>query len=149
VEWQETRVAARALGLRLQSLEVRTPGDFDRAFARAREDRADALIAFSDALINRHRKRIVDFTAVSRLPSMYTYKEFVDVGGFIAYGPNITDLYRRAAVYVDRLLKGAKAADLPIEQPTRFELAINMTTAKTLGLTIPSSLLLRADHVVK
>ena len=149
VEWKETKVAARALGLRLQSLEVRTPSDFDGAFATAREDRADALIAFSDPLINSHRRRIVDFTAVSRLPSMYTYREFVDAGGLIAYGPSSTDLFRRAAAYVDRILKGAKPADLPVERPTKFELMINLKTAKALGLTIPPSLLLRADQVIE
>ena len=148
-EWKETQIAAAKLGLRLQSLEVRTPSDFDRAFEMAQNNHADALIVFSDPLINSNERRIVDFAIASRLPSMYTYREFVDAGGLIAYGPSITDLYKRAAVYVDKILKGANAADLPVEQPMKFELAISLKTAKALGLVIPPSLLLRADQIIE
>ena len=148
LEWRETQGAARTLGLRLQSLEVRSPSDFEGAFEAATRDRSDALIAFSDGLINGHKARIVTFATKTRLPSMYPNRDFVDAGGLLSYGPSFTDLFRRAALYVDKVLKGAKPGNLPVEQPTTFELVINMRTAKALGLTIPPSLLLRADHVI-
>jgi len=149
VEWKETQVAATRLGLKLQSLEVRRPSDFDGAFAIAQKERAEALIMLADPLITSNRKRIVDFASRSRLPSTYTFRDSIDAGGLVAYGPSRTDLFRRAAAYVDKVLKGAKPADLPVEQPTKFDLVINLKTAKALGLNIPASLLLRADHVIE
>jgi putative ABC transport system substrate-binding protein len=141
--------ATRALGLSLQNLAVREPGDFPSAFQAASAGRAQALIVTAQPFTNRHRAQILDLMARHRLPAMYTIGSFVDAGGLMAYGPSLTDLYRRAATYVDRILKGAKAADLPVEQPTKFELLINLKTAKSLGLTIPPSLLLRAERVIE
>jgi putative ABC transport system substrate-binding protein len=150
LEWKETQIAARALGLKLESLEVRGPTDFDGIFKGVTNRQGtDALIAFSDGLINGHRRQIIEFAARSRLPAMYTFRHYVEDGGLIAYGPSFTDMFRRAAIYVDKLLKGAKPADLPVEQATKFDLVINLKTAKALGLTIPRSLLLRADQVIE
>jgi putative ABC transport system substrate-binding protein len=149
LDWRETQAAARALGLKLQSLEVRGPTDFQGAFDYATRDPADALVVFGDGLINSHRRQILDFAATRQLPAMYPYREFVDEGGLMSYAPSFTDLFRRAAVYVDRILKGAKPADLPVERPEKFELVINLKTAKALGQTIPQSLLLRADQVIE
>jgi len=148
-EWRETQVAARTLGLKLQSLQVRVPEDFDSAFSTARKHRADALIAFSDRLVNSQGTRIAAFANENRMVSMYTLAEFVEAGGLIAYGPNLPDMYRRAADYVDKILKGAKPAELPVEQPAKFELVLNLKTAKMLGITVPRSLLLRADRVIE
>lgn len=147
--FSRVEVAARALGLSLQSLAVREPGDFPRAFQAARAGRAEALIVTAQPFTLRHRTQILDLTANHRLPAMYTLRGFVDAGGLIAYGPNLADLFRRAATYVDKILRGAKPADLPVEQPTKFELLINLKTAKALGLTIQPSLLLRADYVIE
>jgi putative ABC transport system substrate-binding protein len=141
--------AARKLGVVLQVLEVREPGEFEGAFAAMRKGRADALIVLSDALFTNQRTRIVGLAAKSRLPAVYDVRQFPESGGLMSYGPSISDLYRRAAIYVDKILKGAKPADLPIEQPTKFELVINLKTARALGLTIPQSLLLRADEVIQ
>jgi len=149
LDWRETQAAAKALELRLQSLEIRGVEDFEATFSTATRDRADALVVFSDGLINNHRAQIVDFAEIMRLPAMYPYREFVDAGGLMSYAPSYTDLFARAAAYVDRILKGAKPADLPIEQPTKFELVINLKTAKALGLTIPRLLLLQADQVIE
>ncbi|MBI2554481.1 MAG: ABC transporter substrate-binding protein [Candidatus Rokubacteria bacterium] len=147
---RETEVAARSLGLQLQSLEVRGPNpDFEGAFGAAARERAGALITLRNPLIVRHRTRIVNLAAKSRLPAMYDEREFVEAGGLTSYGANLSDLNRRAAVYVDKILKGAKPADLPVEQPTKFELVINRKTAKALGLTIPQSILIRADEVIQ
>ena len=146
---QETGVAARGLGLTLQSLQVSTANDFEDAFRAAGEYRADALIVPGDALFNSHRTRIGDLAAKKRLPTMCQEREYVLAGGLMSYGPSYRDSYRRAAYYVDRILKGAKPADLPVEQPTKFELVINLKTAKALGLTIPQSILLRADQVIE
>ncbi len=146
---RETEVAARALGVRLQPLEVRGPDDFERVFQEAIKVRAGALITLDDALIFTHRTRIVKLAARSRLPAIYGFREFVDAGGLMSYAPNLADMYRRAATYVDKILKGAKPGDLPVEQPTKFELVVNLKTAKTLGLTIPQSILLRADQVIQ
>jgi len=146
---RETEAAARTLGVQLQSLEVRGPDDFESAFAAATRGRARALITVEQPLAFIHRARIVDFAAKSRLPAIYPFKEFVDTGGLMSYGAHAADLWRRAATYVDKILKGAKPADLPVEQPTRFELVINMKTAKALGLTIPQSILIRADQVIQ
>jgi putative ABC transport system substrate-binding protein len=149
LDWRETQAAARALGLKLQSLEVRGPTDFQGAFDYATRDPADALVVFGDGLINSHRRQILDFAATRRSPAMYPYREFVDEGGLMSYAPSFTDLFRRAAVYVDRILKGTKPADLPVERPEKFEFVINLKTAKVLGLTIPPALLQRADQVIE
>jgi putative ABC transport system substrate-binding protein len=142
-------VATRALGLSLQSLAVREPGEFSGAFHAASAGRAEALIVTAQPFTLRHRAQILDLVAKHRLPAMYTTRGFVDTGGLMAYGPSLSDLYRRAASYVDKILRGAKPAELPVEQPTKFEFVINLKTSKTLGLTIPPSLLLRADQVIE
>jgi len=149
LDWHETQAAASALGLQLQSLEVRGPPDFAGAFDAATRDRADALVVLPDGLINSHRQQIVDFATASRLPGMYPYREFVDAGGLMSYAPSYVDLFRRAAVYVDRMLQGAKPADLPVEQPTKFELVLNMKTAQALGITFPPTLLILADEMIR
>ena len=142
-------VAARALGLRLQFVEARGPGDFGRAFSEMSRARAGALTLLPSAGLYSERRRLVDLAAKKRLPAVYTSREFVDAGGLMSYGPNIADLFRRAATYVDRILKGAKPSDLPVEQPTKFELVINLKTAKALGLTIPPAVLGRADGLIQ
>src|SRR6266404_3343127 len=149
LQWKETRAAAQALGLQLQSLEVRNSNDFDSAFEAALKERARALIASPEPLINTHLKRIVEFAAKNRLPAMYAGPEVVDAGGLMSYSPDYTYQYRRAATYVDKILKGAKPADLPVEQPKKFELVINLKTAKQIGLTIPQRVLGRADKVIR
>jgi|KBSSwiStaDraftv2_1062776.scaffolds.fasta_scaffold119069_2 putative ABC transport system substrate-binding protein len=141
--------AARKLGVTLQTQEVRELREFEGAFAAMHKGRLDALMVLSDSLFTNHRARIVDLAAKSRLPAVYDVRLFPESGGLMSYGPNIADLFRRAATYVDKILKGARPADLPIEQPTKFELVINLKTAKALGLTIPPSLLLRADEVIE
>jgi putative ABC transport system substrate-binding protein len=146
----ETRVAAEALGVKLLSLEVRGPNpDFEGAFRTSKSERVGALLVASGPATELHRKRIVDLAAKSRLPAMYGSSEFVNLGGLMCYAPNYPDLFRRAATYADKILRGAKPADLPVEQPTKFELVINMKTAKALGLTIPQSILVRADRVIE
>jgi putative ABC transport system substrate-binding protein len=142
-------VAARALGMRLQFVEARGPTEFDRAFSDMTRARADALTVLGSAMFNNERRRLVDLAAKNRLPAVYSGRASVDAGGLMSYGPNIADLWRRAATYVDKILKGAKPADLPVEQPTKFELVINLKTAKALGLTIPPSLLGRADELIQ
>jgi putative ABC transport system substrate-binding protein len=147
---QGADVAARALGVRLQFVEVRGgPENFDRAFSDMTRARAGALTVLPSNMFLREHRRLVDLAAKNRLPAVYTSREFVDAGGLMAYGANLADLYRRAATYVDKILKGTKPGDLPVEQPTKFELVINLKTAKALGLTIPQSVLGRADHVVE
>jgi putative ABC transport system substrate-binding protein len=145
----EMEAAAKALGLKLLSLPVRSLDDFESAFARAKKERAQALITTTGALINTQQRQVLDFAAKNRLPAIYHYSEFVEAGGLMSYAPDNTDLWRRAADFVDKILKGAKPADLPVEQPTKFELAINLKTANQIGLTIPQSLLYRADKVIK
>jgi putative tryptophan/tyrosine transport system substrate-binding protein len=145
----EMEAAAKALGLKLQSLEVRVLEDFDGAFARAKRDGAQALITFPSALINTQQRQVLDFAAKNRLPAMYPYSEFVEAGGLMSYAPNITDLFRRAADFVDKILKGTKPADLPIDQPKKFDFIINLKTAKQIGVTIPPNVLARADKVIK
>ena len=147
--WQETEVAARTLGVALQPLEVRGPEDFEAAFAAATRGNAQAVIHFDDALTLAHRPRIVALAASSRLPAMYGFREFPDDGGLMSYGTSFVVLFRRAATFVDKILKGAKPADLPIEQPTKFELVINRKTANALGLTVPPTLLAQADEVIE
>jgi putative ABC transport system substrate-binding protein len=142
-------VAARALGVRPQFLEARGPEDFDRAFAAMTRARADALTVLPSPMLNTERRRLVDLAAKNRLPAVYPWRESVDAGGLMSYGPDRADMFRRAATYVDRILKGAKPGDLPVEQPTKFELVINLKAAKALGLTIPQSLLQRADELIQ
>jgi len=145
----QARSAGRTLGLMVFSSEVRRAEDLSAAFATIAHERADALFVLPDPLMAFHRKDIADFAVKQRIPSMYAEKLWVDAGGLIAYGSSFSDQWRRAAGYVDKILKGAKPGDLPVEQPTRFELVINLKTAKALGLTIPPSLLLRADQIVE
>jgi putative ABC transport system substrate-binding protein len=142
-------VAAQALGIQLQFVEARGPDEFDRAFSDMTRARASALSVWASNMLFGERRRLVDLAAKNRLPAVYQWREFVDLGGLMAYGPDQADLLRRAASYVDKILKGAKPGDLPVEQPTKFDLVINLKTAKTLGLTIPPSLLQRADQVVE
>jgi len=142
-------VAARALGVRLQVAEARGPADFDRAFSNITRARAGSLTVLPSAMFFSERRHLVDLAAKNRLPAVYPQREFVEAGGLMSYGPNLADLFRRAATYVDKILKGVKPADLPVEQPTKFELVINLKTAKALGLTIPPSLLQRADEVIQ
>jgi putative ABC transport system substrate-binding protein len=146
---RETEIAARALGVQLQFLEAHGPDDFERAFAEMRRGRAEGLTVLTSIMFFSERRRLVDLAAKNKLPTVYPWKEPVDAGGLLAYGPNLPDLLRRAAGYVDRILKGAKPADMPVEQPTKFELIVNLKAAKALGLTIPPSLLLRADQVIE
>jgi putative tryptophan/tyrosine transport system substrate-binding protein len=143
------KAAALALRVQLQSLEARTANDFDSAFEAALGERAHALITLPHPLTNTHHKRIVDFATKSRLPAIYPNRVYVDAGGLMSYAPDINANYRRAAVYVDKILKGAKPADLPVEQPTKFELVINLKAAKQIGLTIPPNVLARADRVIR
>jgi ABC-type uncharacterized transport system substrate-binding protein len=149
VIWKEVRVAARTLGITLQSREVRGPNDFKGAFAVMTRERPEALLTLDDPLVFQYQSSIVDFAAKKRLPAMHAFRESVEVGGLMAYSANLTDMFRRAATFVDKILKGAKPGELPIEQPTNFELVINLKTAKALGLTIPPSLLQRADRVIE
>jgi putative ABC transport system substrate-binding protein len=145
----ELREAARALGLQLQSLDVRSAKDFDGAFEAVLKERAQALTTAAGPVININQQRIVAFAAKNRLPAIYPYSEFIDAGGLMFYGVNFSDLFRRAATYVDKILKGSKPAELPVEQPTKFEFVINLITAKQIGLTIPPNVLARADRVIK
>jgi len=147
--FKESEVAARALRIQLLPLDVRRADDLEGAFLAALRARVDALIAIGDALLLSYRARIIDFAAKNRLPAMYGSEDYMDAGGLMFYGPNVADMYRRAATYVDKILKGAKPGDLPIEQPTKYELVINLKTARALGLTIPQSMLLRADRVIE
>ncbi len=146
---KEAETAARTLSMHLQLVGVRGPDEFDRAFSTMGRERVDALIMLPSPMLFSQRRRIVALAAKYRLPTIYNNRESVQLGGLIAYGTSLDDLYRRAAVYVDKILKGAKPADLPVEQPTQFDLVINLKTAKALGLTIPPSLLLRADEVIQ
>jgi putative ABC transport system substrate-binding protein len=146
---KEAEVAARDLGVRLQFVEARGPADFDRAFSDMSSARAGALIVLPANMFLREHRRLVDLAAKNRLPAVYTSRESVDAGGLMSYGANQADMQRRAATFVDKILKGAKPGDLPVEQPTKFELIINLKTAKDLGLTIPQSVLARADEVIQ
>ncbi len=142
-----TETGARALGVQLDLIAVRSPNDFETAFKVARK--AQALIQFEAVFLTTHRTRLLELAVRNRLPAVYGLRDWVDGGGLMAYGPSFPEVYRRVAVYVDKILKGAKPGDLPVEQPTKFELVINLKTAKALGLTIPQSLLLRADEVIQ
>jgi putative ABC transport system substrate-binding protein len=149
LDWREAQGAAQPLGVALQSHEVRSPRDFAGAFAAMRKQRPDAFMTLDDPVTFSYRDAIVEFAAKQRLPSIYALSDFVDAGGLMVYGPNRADMYRRAAVYVDKILKGGKPADLPVEQPTKFELVINLKAAKQMGLTIPPNILARADKVIR
>jgi putative tryptophan/tyrosine transport system substrate-binding protein len=144
-----TQDAASALGVSILSVEARRLDDIDRAFATARVKHTMALLLIADGLLGSNRKRIIELTAKSRLPAIYWRREFVEDGGLISYGASVVDLYRRAAAYVDKILKGARPSDLPVEQPTKFELTINLATAKALGLTMPQSIVVRADEIIR
>jgi putative tryptophan/tyrosine transport system substrate-binding protein len=146
---KEIERVAREIGVQLHSVDAQRPADFDRAFEAAILDRVDALITVEGVLTATDLGRIVDFAAMSRLPAIYGLREFVDAGGLMAYGADLRDLFRRAATYVHRILDGARPGDLPVEPPAKFELAINLKTARALGLTIPPLLLRRADYVIQ
>jgi len=146
---KELEGTARALRVKLQVLEAREPREIDDAFSAMTRERAGALLVYSDPLFFAQRKRIVDLARKSRIPASYEWREFAEDGGLMSYGASITDQYRRLATYVDKILKGAKPGDLPVEQPTKFELVINLKAAKALGLTIPPSVLGRADQVIE
>jgi ABC-type uncharacterized transport system substrate-binding protein len=146
---KQARAAATVLHFAAQFVGVRTESDFDRAFDAIAKHRPDALIVFADRIFLHNRGRIVDFATRNRIPAVYPYRELVEAGGLMAFGPNYAEMHRRAAAYVDKILKGAKPGDLPVEQPTKFELIINLKSAKALGLTIPQSLLLRAEEVIQ
>ena len=149
IQWEQAKTSAKALGIQLQPIELQRPEDFKDAFARVARQRPDAITMVADRFLLAHRTQIADFVAKTRLPAIYPYKDFVVAGGLMSYGPSYEDLFRRAAEYVDKILKGAKPAELPVERPTKFELVINLKTAKTLGLTIPPSVLQRADQVIE
>jgi putative tryptophan/tyrosine transport system substrate-binding protein len=146
---KETELAAAALKVKLQYLAIGDPKYIGTAFRTASKGRADAVLVLGSPVFNSHRTQFVDLAVKSRLPAIYRTPEFVETGGLMSYGASITDLYRRAATYVDKILKGAKPADLPVEQPTKFELIINLRAAKQIGLTIPPNVLARADKVIK
>jgi putative ABC transport system substrate-binding protein len=148
-EWEETKTAARSLGLQAELLDVRSQADLDRAFELAIRKRVDALLVGADGLTQLHQQTIVDWVARNRLPAAYPARDFVEVGGLFAYAVSYPDLYFRFARFIDKIFKGAKPGDLPIEQPTKFELVINLKTAQALGLTIPQSVLVRADEVIR
>jgi putative ABC transport system substrate-binding protein len=148
--WEsEFDAAGRRLGVTLLSLGVRSAGDIEPAFTTLKEERGEAVLVMPDGLFFTERIRILALAGQNRFPSIHPYRLEVEAGGLMAYGPSLVDIYQQAAVYVAKILKGAKPADLPVEQPTRFELVINMKTAKALGLTIPRSLLIRADDVIQ
>ena len=146
---KEAKAAAERLGMQLQLLEVRGPSEFDGAFAAIDKERVTALVIFVEALFILHRARLAELAAKYRLPTLHGARENVQAGGLMSFGPSLQDQFYRVAGYVDKILKGAKPGDLPVEQPTKFELVINLKTAKALGLTIPQSLLLRADEVIQ
>jgi putative ABC transport system substrate-binding protein len=149
IRMNEAEGAARALGLQLQVVEAGSSADFVSAFAELSLKSADALVVLNTPVFDMDRQRIVELAAEKRLPAVYTIRSYVDDGGLMSYGPSIADLNRRAAGYVDKILKGAKPADLPVEQPTKFELFVNLSTAKSLGLTFPDALLAQSDDVIE
>jgi len=149
IQEKEVQAGAQVLRMKVLSLGVRTPEDIENAFAAIVRERPGALLVLADRLFLHHRARIMDFAAKHRLPGVHAYRELVESGGLMSYGPSYAGMHRRAAYFVDRILKGAKPADLPVEQPTKFELVINLKAAKALGLTIPPSLLQRADEIIQ
>ncbi len=148
-EWEETKTAARALGLQAELLDVRNQDDLSRAFDRAIRRRVDGLLIGADGLTQLHRDTIVEWAARNRLPAAYPARDFVEAGGLMAYALNYTDLYFQLARFIDKIFKGAKPGDLPVEQPTKFEMVVNLKTAKALGLPLPQSILVRADEVIR
>jgi putative ABC transport system substrate-binding protein len=148
-EWNEIEASARALGLETQVLDARTVADIERSFESATRWRADALVVGSDTLVQTNQSLVIRLAAMHRLPSIYTFRDFVDAGGLVSYGVSLPDLYRRAAAYVDKILKGARPDELPVEAPTKFETIINLKTAKALGLALPNTLLSNADEVIQ
>jgi putative tryptophan/tyrosine transport system substrate-binding protein len=148
-EWNEIEAGARSLGLETQVLDARTVADIERSFDAATRWRADALVVGSDTLVQTNQGLVVRLAAMHRLPAIYTFRDFVDAGGLVSYGVSLPDLYRRAAVYVDKILKGARPDELPVEPPTKFETIINLKTAKALGLALPNTLLSNADEVIQ
>jgi putative ABC transport system substrate-binding protein len=146
---KQVQAAARALRMKVLSLGVRTQEDIDGAFVAMVKERPDALLVLADRLLLHHRARIMDFAARQRLPGVHAYRELVEAGGLMSFGPSYADMHRRAAYFVDRILKGAKPGDLPVERPATFDLVINLKTANALGLTIPQSVLLRATEVIR
>ena len=147
--YREIDRAARALSVTVQALGVREPDDFEAAFSAMRRERPDALFMVSDVLTSLNRKRVIEFAAMHRIPAMFEFSSVVQDGGLMSYGPGFEDSFQRIANYVDRVLKGAKPGDLPLEQPTRFYLFLNLKTAKAVGIKIPQSILLRADKVIE
>jgi putative tryptophan/tyrosine transport system substrate-binding protein len=147
--WRDVEATARAAGLSLHSEQVSKPQDFEAAFAAITQERPGGLLVLVDALLTQYKSQIVDFTIREHLPAVFQFREFAELGGLMSYGPNMPDMFRIAANYVDRVLKGAKPADLPIEQPTKFEFVINLKTAKALGLTIPPGVLAITDEVIE
>ena len=147
--FKEMEAPARHIGVQLQALEVRDPDGFESAITLATRAKAGAVQVLPTAVLNTHRRRIAELAINNRLPTMFATTRHMDAGGLMSYGPDYTDLYRRAAIYVDKILKGAKPADLPVERPTKFELVINLKTAKQIDLTIPPNMLARADKVIK
>jgi putative ABC transport system substrate-binding protein len=146
---KQARVAAELLRMRVQSVEVRASEEIDGALAAIASERPGALLILADRVFLHNRKRLMDFATQNRIPGVYAYRELVEAGGLMSFGPNYADMHRRAATYVDKILKGTKPADLPVQQPTKFELFVNVKAAKALGLTIPESFLLRADEVIE
>jgi putative ABC transport system substrate-binding protein len=146
---REVKAAARSLGAQVQVLEVLSPDQLDSAFAAMTKDHAAALLVLTDSMFVGQRQRVADLAAKSRVPALYSQKEFVEDGGLVSYGPSLSDMFRRAAAHVDKILRGAKPSDIPVEQPTTFELVINLKAAMALGLTIPQSLRLRANEVIQ
>ena len=149
VSMRQAHVAARTLGIKLQQHDIRKSEDLDGAFAAIRTERPDALLILADRVFLHNRQRMMDFTEEQRLPNVNAYKELVEAGGLMSYGPSYEDMHKRAAIYVDKILKGAKPADLPIEQPSKFTFIVNLKAAKTLGVTVPPSLLTLADKVIE
>jgi putative ABC transport system substrate-binding protein len=148
--WSDTEAASRSLGVRLQAWNLRIPRELEAAFSAAQNARPDALLVFSDpAVLERHRQRIIALSINHRLPAIFPWRFYVEEGGLMVYAPNLLDMHRRSAYYVDKILNGTKPADLPVEQPTKFEFVINLKTAKQIGLTIPPNVLARADRVIR
>ena len=149
LEYKQIQAAATGLGLTLRAYEVRSLTEIEKAFALMAQDHAQAVVIFADVLTTSHQKQLADLTLRNGLPAIFAFREFVDMGGLISYGSGLNDLWRRAAPYVDKILKGANPGDLPIDQPTRFELVVNLKTAKRLGIEVPASLLVRADDLIE
>jgi putative ABC transport system substrate-binding protein len=149
LRYQAAEAAAQVLNVSVQTLGVREPDDFDHAFAEMTRSRPDAILMVSDALTTLNRKRVIDYAAASRLPAIYEFRTLVRDGGMMSYGPNQSALGTRAGDFVARILRGAKPADLPLEQPTKFELVVNLKTAKAIGIEIPAALIARADEVIE